>query len=212
MNIKNKKVFIVIGILLVISISSIIIYRLNSLSNNDNINDDIAFVEETKETTSTTSMEEFYVEVKGCVSNPGVYHANSNMIVDEIIKAAGGFKSNAYTDDINLSENVSKGMVIYVSNKNDITTTKIRATRYTNSSYSNKSNNNGSSNTSNKIININTASKSELMSLNGIGETKANAIIEYRNSNPFTSIEDIKKVKGIGEANFAKIKDYITVN
>lgn len=207
MNIKNKKILIVICILLIVSLSSFIIYRLSNLSNND-INEDIAFVEKTDETTSSTSMEEFYVEIKGCVVNPGVYHANSNMIVDEIVKAAGGFKSNAYTDDINLSESVSKGMVIYVSNKNDITTTKIKATRYTNASYSNNSNNN----TSNKIVNINTASKSELMTLNGIGETRANAIIEYRSSNPFTSIEDIKKVKGIGEANFAKIKDYITVN
>ncbi len=61
-------------------------------------------------------------------------------------------------------------------------------------------------------LSINTATKEELMSLNGIGESKAKAIIEYRNSNGlFNSIEDIKNVTGIGEGLFAKIKDYITV-
>lgn len=63
-----------------------------------------------------------------------------------------------------------------------------------------------------KIININTASKEELVSLNGIGDAKAQAIIDYRKTTGlFATIEEIKNVKGIGEAIFAKIKDYITV-
>ena len=64
----------------------------------------------------------------------------------------------------------------------------------------------------NELININTASKSELTALNGIGDVKAQAIIDYRNTNGnFKSIEDILNVSGIGDAVFAKIKDYITV-
>ena len=63
-----------------------------------------------------------------------------------------------------------------------------------------------------QIININTASKTELMSLNGIGEVKAEAIIDYRNKNGnFKSIEEIGNVKGIGDVIFAKIKNYITI-
>lgn len=63
------------------------------------------------------------------------------------------------------------------------------------------------------IININTAGKEELVSLNGIGDVKADAIIMYRKENGlFKSIEDIKNVKGIGEATFLKIKDRITVD
>ena len=62
-----------------------------------------------------------------------------------------------------------------------------------------------------KLININTATKEELMTLSGIGESKATAIIEYRNNTKFNSIEDIKNVSGIGDSAFEKIKDYITV-
>lgn len=60
-------------------------------------------------------------------------------------------------------------------------------------------------------VNINTASKEELMTLKGIGETTAEAIIEYRKENKFTKIEDIKNVKGIGDKKFEAIKEDIEV-
>ncbi len=86
-----------------------------------------------------------------------------------------------------------------------------------NSSASVSSSNNNTSSSAKeentkKIININTASKSDLMTLTGIGESKAVKIIEYRNTNGlFKNIDEIKNVSGIGDAMFAKIKDYITV-
>ena len=61
------------------------------------------------------------------------------------------------------------------------------------------------------LININTASKEELMTLPGIGEVSAQAIIDYREQQTFTSIDEIKNVSGIGDAKFDKIKAYITV-
>lgn len=62
-----------------------------------------------------------------------------------------------------------------------------------------------------KLVNINTATKEELMSISGIGESKANSIIEYRNKNKFSKIDDILNVSGIGESVFEKIREYITV-
>lgn len=76
------------------------------------------------------------------------------------------------------------------------------------------SKNNNTNNNSRKVsgkISINTASKEELMTLTGIGESKAEKIIEYRNNNKFTDISEIKNVKGIGESIFEKIKDNITI-
>ena len=63
----------------------------------------------------------------------------------------------------------------------------------------------------NTLINLNNASKEQLLTLTGIGESKADQIIEYRNSNKFNTIEDIKNIKGIGDSLFEKIKDSITV-
>ena len=75
---------------------------------------------------------------------------------------------------------------------------------------SNNNSSNGTNNEANKLISINTASKEELMTLPGIGEAKALSIIEYRKTNKFEKIEDIKNVSGIGDALFEKIKDLIT--
>ena len=81
-----------------------------------------------------------------------------------------------------------------------------------NSTNDNNDNSNEANDSIGTKVNINKASKEELLSLNGIGESKALAIIEYRTINGrFNSVEEIKNVTGIGEALFEKIKDYITV-
>ena len=67
------------------------------------------------------------------------------------------------------------------------------------------------SSTESTLVNINTATKEQLMTLSGIGESKAIAILDYRKNTKFNSIEDIKNVSGIGDSMYAKIKDYITV-
>ena len=121
---------------------------------------------------------------------------------------------NATTSNINLSEKVKSEMVIIVNTKSELTTKKtttsttnsnntICTTRIINSCDDEKE--------ENKLININTASKEELMKIPNIGESKADSIIIYRNENRFNKIEDIINVNGIGEALFVKIKDYITV-
>lgn len=192
---------------------------------------------ETKEeSTQTITPKTINIDIKGAVKKPGVYQVSTDALVNDVVKLAGGFKSNAYTDGINLSKKVSDEMVVYIYTKTEVenfktfkddttlTDNKICTTPSYNiiecleNEFSiievglTSNNNNNKENNTSKTININTANITELTSLTGIGEAKAKVIIEHRENNGlFKSIEDIKNVKGIGEALFEKIKDYITV-
>ena len=223
--------------LLVIMIVSILILNIyhiffqdlnlnNSYTNN--INEKIALNEDTKDDMANDdnlNLEEikYYVDIKGAVKNPGVYQMGVDNIVNDCIKLAGGLLKNADTTTINLSKKISSEMVIYVPKKNEVVKSTTNATiTETNKipndasiSDNNKpaSKDNSSTQTSNKtLVNINTATIQELTTLSGVGEAKAQDIIEYRSTNGnFKTVEDIKNVSGIGENLFAKIKDYITV-
>lgn len=144
------------------------------------------------------------VEVKGEVKNAGVYEVREGDRVVDVINEAGGFTSNAYSDNINLSMKVTDELVILVSSKSDVK--KDTTNKWSNiNSLDNKESENG-------LININTASKRELMNLPGIGESKADAIISYRNKNGnFKKISDIKKVSGIGSGTYEKFKSSICI-
>ena len=106
-------------------------------------------------------------------------------------------------------------MVIYVFSKNEMlkmnenvktdTTCTTNIINYDNCITTEKNE------TSTVLVNINTASKEELMNVSGIGASKADSIIAYRIKTPFSKIEDIMNVSGIGESLFDKIKKYITV-
>lgn len=175
------------------------------------------------------SSKEFYVDIKGAVKKPGVYLVNENTIIKDVIEMAGGLKSTATTDNINLSQKVTSEMVIYICTKTELkkqkenqTTTTTTQTTTSSSANEYTTNNqnvtsacdpgNVSTNTEQKtLVNINTASKEELMTIPNIGASKADSIIVYRTENKFTKIEDIMNVSGIGETLFVKIKDYITV-
>ena len=116
--------------------------------------------------------------------------------VKDVIELAGGLTSDSDTSNINLAKIIEDEMVININSVND------------------NSGNNYSMNSNNlsDLININTASLEQLMTLSGIGESKARSIISYRKENGnFNEIEDITKVSGIGQALYEKIKDYITV-
>ena len=172
------------------------------------------------------------VDVKGAVKKPGVYELEENAIINDVITLAGGFNSNAYKNGINLSKKVSDEMVIYVYTKSEvnpesnekketITTCEVPTYNITEcvkdkeSIIENGTGNNSENNTNgtnNSLVNINTASVDVLTTLSGIGTSKAQAIVNYRNEHGnFKSIEEITNVSGIGETVFAKIKDYITV-
>lgn len=144
------------------------------------------------------------VEIKGEVKKPDVYTLNENAIVKELIEAAGGLTENAELSNINRAKKLQNHELIYIANKND-----------TNKEMSNVSSEIKS--TDNKVqagnikkVNINTGTLEDLKTLNGIGDSKAKSIIEYREQNGgFKSIEDIKNVTGIGEKMFERIKEQI---
>ncbi len=205
---KYSKYFVLLIVIIVISLSYFFINKVK-LNDNNNFNSDvIAYVDTTSEviTNEEDNKNNFYVDVKGEVKNPGVYFVSDGMLVIDAINLAGGLTKKACTDDINLSMKLTKEMVIYINNKSNFTTTT-KVSELNDVKITNKTSNNDY----NGLVNINTASKEELMSINGIGESKANSIIEYRKDNKFNTIEDIKNVSGIGDKFFEQIKNYITV-
>lgn len=171
-------------------------------------------------------IELYKVDIKGQVEKPGVYEVSKDSRVIDVVELAGGLKKDANTDFINLSKKVEDGSVIWIYTTKEIEKlTEVKTvTEYiekecncpdvSNSACVTKPSTNSNTDTKDTItgkININTASLEELTSLNGVGESKAKAIIEYRTKNPFKSIEDVKNVSGIGDSAYEKIKDSITV-
>ena len=153
-----------------------------------------------------------------------------NAIVDDLIILAGGLNNNAYTNNINFSKKLQNEMVIFIYtnyeyhnlNKKDETVTECNCPQVDLSSCLNSGssiiisndNNNGAidNNTTNDLININTANLSNLMSLNGIGEAKAKAIIKYRSDNGnFKKLDELLSVDGIGSKLYEEIKIYLTI-
>ena len=152
-----------------------------------------------------------YVHVCGEVKIPGVYELPEGSRSCDAIAAAGGFTEEAEEDFLNLAQPVWDGQKLYVPDREEAKTfaDSSRAEVPENSGGSMPG---GSGSPENGRININTASREQLMTLPGIGEARAEAILAYRReAGPFLAIEDIMKVSGIKEAAFQKIKDDITV-
>jgi len=159
---------------------------------------------------------DIYVDIKGSVSNPGVYKLDSNARVIDAIKVAGGITDDANTRFINLSKKLYDGDVIVVYSNKEIKNAQKENIIYVETpcvceEVKNDACYKEETNSTNNKININSATIEELKTLDGIGESKAKAIIEYRNINgKFNSIEDITKVNGISETIYIKIKENIT--
>jgi competence protein ComEA len=144
------------------------------------------------------------VHVDGAVVNPGVYElADETPRVNDAVEAAGGVTGEADLTSVNLAATVSDGIKIHIPAYGEVIETTVTDT----TTASGTADSGASS-----LININTATISELCELNGVGEATAQAIIDEREANgPFTSVEDLLRVSGIGEKKLAKIKDYVCV-
>ncbi|MFE8696756.1 helix-hairpin-helix domain-containing protein [Cytobacillus sp. FJAT-53684] len=141
------------------------------------------------------------VDVKGAVRKPGVYEAESDERVIDMINKAGGLTETADEAKINFAIRVEDEMVIYVPEVGE----EMEQVEGTVTAA-------GSTEQADGKININTADESQLQTLPGIGPAKAAAIIEFRDkSGPFKAIEDLKMISGIGEKSFEKLQDSIKV-
>ncbi|MDO4384094.1 MAG: ComEA family DNA-binding protein, partial [Eubacteriales bacterium] len=156
--------------------------------------------------TSTTEeqVKEYYVDISGAVKNPGVYKVKSKTRLVFLIDKAGGLTKNADLDAINQASYVEDGAKIIIPKKGENGGTGGETDGASSSTESSGGSTQGK-------ININQASASELTAIPGVGTVIAQRIVEYRNGARFNSIEDIKNVKGIGEATFEKMKGQITV-
>jgi competence protein ComEA len=147
-----------------------------------------------------------YVHVCGAVKKPGVYKLAQGARVADAVESAGGFSKKASDVSLNLAANLEDGQKIYVPTKKEM---EESGTGVSDNVINDGSNTVSSGDTK---ININTASKEELMTIPGIGEAKACSIIAYREENgTFKTIEDIMKIPGIKEGLFSKISDRIRV-
>lgn len=159
-----------------------------------------ATVDGTEAITSQTQATVF-VYVCGNVVNPGVYEAAEDARVYELIDMAGGVTQDGCAEALNLAEHVFDGQKLYVPDYGEYDFTE------------NIVNQTGTAGQGDGLVNINEAGIELLMTLPGIGKSRAQAIIDYRDSyGRFGSIEDIMQVSGIKESAFSKIKEYICVN
>ncbi len=144
---------------------------------------------------SPTEPKMIYVHICGEVKNPGVYELPEGSRIFEAVEAAGGFTEEAAQTSLNLAQTISDEAQIVILTWEEAEE-KARQEREQAAG----------------IVNINTASKEQLMTLTGIGESRAEDIIRYRKeSGGFRSIEEIMNVPGIKESAYLKIMDSITV-
>lgn len=145
------------------------------------------------------------VFVCGEVAAPGVYELASDSRIYQAIEAACGLSESAAEDYVNQAELMTDGQRIYIPSADEVQTNGL-------GTLDSGGNDAGGQSASDGRVNLNTAGKEELMTLTGIGEKKAEAIIQYRDvSGGFGSIEELMQVEGIKEGTFEKIKEDIVI-
>lgn len=215
-NKKNKILLIVIVAIVAISSYYFIFDRkeewLNNQEQNLEIKEEIKTNDQIENNSNEQQLEKnenIIVHVSGAVNKEGIVELKNNSRIIDAIDKAGGLKDEADITNINLAYIIEDGMKIHIPSKEEKESTIIVESNIDSGTVEQsneiKSNNN-------KKININTATKTDLETLPGIGESTALKIIEYRKEKgKFKLIEDIKQVNGIGENKFNKIKELITV-
>ena len=233
---EKYKIYVIITfvILFISSILLCLFYKKEEVNASDVIIENEVKKEELKEVKE--EINKVKVDVKGRVKKEGVYELELGSRVIDAINKAGGLKENANTDYINLSKKIVDEMIIIIYSNDEVTKFKeeekqiiyieykcecpdnINDSCITENDVVNtngvKENNdkvedNIEEKEDNKLVSINNSTIEELMTLPGIGESKAKSIIKYREKNKFEKLEDIMNVSGIGESAYSKIKNLI---
>lgn len=172
-------------------------------------------ISESNETSIETELRTCQIYICGAVNEPGVFEMPCGSILNDAVQLAGGLREDAPADRINLVYELNENISIYIPTREELESgiscdpLIIRTTdnEYTWGTVEQQQVQEETSG----LININTATREQLMTLPGIGEATADAIIAYREDTPFTCIQDITNVSGIGESKFDRIKDLICV-
>lgn len=209
---KQKIIFITIGTLMIVFIGYYIIQKQENYSYNE------IEIETTENSIEGSVNEEkientnIIVHITGEIINDGIIEIEEGSRIADVIEEAGGITEEADLSKVNLAYQVSDGQKIYIPNINE------KENEIQNSIEEYITNEAGDNiiiegkEISSEKVNINTATQTELETLNGIGPSTALKIINYRNENgKFETIEDLKNVPGIGEQKFENIKEGICV-
>ncbi|MDQ0231570.1 helix-hairpin-helix domain-containing protein [Metabacillus malikii] len=206
---QNKKIIFLgggLGATILLLLFLILHFNTNEANTLVEDNNEQLFIEETEELGDSEVRSEdpqqqiIVLDLKGAVRNPGVYELQVGSRVHQLIDLAGGFNEEADEGSVNLAAPLEDGMVIYIPKKGEVNENPFIEPI------------NEETESTSKLVNINSATVEELQTLPGIGPSKAAAILAYREEEgPFSNIEDIMKVSGIGEKSFDKLKELITV-
>ncbi len=178
---------------------------------------------EKKEASSPKKTIYFQVDIKGAVLNPGIYSVEEGSRVIDVIRLAGDLLTDADTTVLNLSKKVFDEMVIIVYTQEEVS--RFKEVKEIEEEVQKKCQSGIEGTLSNDAcigvekeememgkISLNQATKEELMTLSGIGESKAEAILKYREEHGgFQAIEELKEVSGIGDALFNQVKENLTL-
>lgn len=146
------------------------------------------------------------IDIEGAVNHPGLYEFESSAVrLRDAIDKAGGLTEQAERKQLNLAEQLSDGMAVYLPAVGE------EAKPFFQKSGQLPGGEDGAQTTSPGKVSLNHTSQKELEALDGIGPKKAEQIIAYRNQHPFTSVDQLKEISGIGEKRFDKLKDQVAL-
>lgn len=225
---KHLNIIIIITVFIIISMVIILksmLVKASSIEETLNSEIEIAeeeFKEKTEDKKEQSITKYVKVDIKGEVNKPGVYTLEEKSRVVDVINKAGGLTKKADTSTVNLAKIVTDEMVIIIYSKEEIENLKKESSSNNKipsclcpiieNDANIKENEPEDETNEEEKINLNTASIEKLKEVPGLGQTKAEAIIKYRQEYGFKQIEDLLNIDGIGNTTYEKIKNYFTLS